>query len=95
MGSIRVEMPINQNSIVISKYKTIGKLKEAYKDIFFVKYIFKDPSDNKLKGVNPPDNIPLVSNAYLTVMGDMQKIIKLSEEIVTSENECCPNISCN
>lgn len=82
--SIRVEMPIKQNSIVISRYKTIGALKEKYKNLFFVKYIFLDPVDNKLKGVNPPKEIPLVANAYLTVVGDFDEIIQLSEEIVSS-----------
>lgn len=82
--AIRVEMPIKQNSIVISKYKTIGALEEKYKTLLFVKYIFLDPQDNKLKGVNPPKEIPLVANAYLTVVGNFDDIISLSEEIVSS-----------
>jgi len=82
--SNRVEMPIPQNSSVISNHKTIGSLKNKYSKLFFVKYIFLDPVDNKLKGVNPPDETPLVANAYLTVMGNFDDIIKLSEEVVSS-----------
>jgi len=82
--SIRVEMPISQNSIVISRDKTIGNLKTKYNELLFVKYIFLDPVDNKLKGVNPPDEIPLVANAYLTVAGNFDDIIKLSKELVSS-----------
>ncbi len=81
--SIRVEMPIKQNSIVISKYKTIGGLKKKYKNLFFIKYIFLDPKDNKLKGVNPPEEFPLVANAYLTVAGNFDEIIKLSKELTS------------
>ena len=84
--TIRVEMPIKQNSIVISKYKTIGGLKKIYKNLFFVKYIYLDPQDNKLKGVNPPNEIPLVDNAYLTVMGNFDDIIELSKELVSSDS---------
>ncbi|MBA7628323.1 hypothetical protein ES703_35802 [subsurface metagenome] len=85
-NTVRVEMPIKQNSIVISKYKTIGGLKEVYKNLFVVKYIYLDPQDNKLKGVNPHDEIPLVDDAYLTVMGNFGDIIELSKELVTSNN---------
>ena len=82
--TIRVEMPIKQNSIVITKYKTIGNLRTKYSELLFVKYIFLDPVDNKLKGVNPPNEIPLVANAYLTVAGNFDDIIKLSKELVSS-----------
>ena len=82
--SIRVEMPIKQNSLVISKYKTIGALKQRYNNLLFVKYIFLDPKDNKLKGINPKEEIPLVANAYLTVAGDFNEIIELSKELVSS-----------
>lgn len=84
-NTIRVEMPIIQNSIVISKYKTIGGLKEVYKNLFIVKYIYLDPQDNKLKGINPPNEIPLVNDAYITVMGNFKDIIELSKELVNSD----------
>jgi len=81
---IRVEMPIRNDSIVIKKYKTLGNLREKHKELFFVKYIFLDPKDNKLKGVNPLDECPLVPDAYLTVSGNFDDVIKLSEELVIS-----------
>lgn len=77
-------MPIKSNSIVIKRYKTLGNLRKEHKELFFVKYIFLDPKDNKLKGINPPDECPLVPNAYLTVSGDFDNVIKLSEELVLS-----------
>ena len=61
---------------------------ERLKKVLIRKYqtenIFLDPKDNKLKGVNPPENSPLVANAYLTVTGNFDEIINLSKEITSA-----------
>jgi len=75
----RVEFPISSEKLV-SKYRTMGDLKKAYPKLKFVKYIYIDPNDNKLKGTNPPDEVPLVNGAYLTVMGTFKDISKFLEK---------------
>ena len=75
-SSIRVELPISPSSRVMSECKTIGDLKKAYNTLHFVKYIYLDPTDNKLKGINPPDDVPVVPGAYITVIGDIDDIIR-------------------
>lgn len=79
--NIRVEMPIHRDSKVLINFKTIGDLKKEFKDLRFCKYIFLDPSDNQLKGANPPDNLPLVPNAYITVAGEFSEVIRFSREL--------------
>ena len=78
----RVELPLIPTSKLLA-YKTIGKLKEVYPDLNFVKYIYFDETEQALKGVNPPDLTPLVPNAYITVIGEMSKIIKFAEDATT------------
>ena len=75
---IRVEFPISDSSKIIreSKLKTIGDLRKKYSDLRFVKYIYLDPKDNKLKGDNPPDNLPVVSDSYITIAGEAKDIIE-------------------
>ena len=82
-ASIKVELPIPNNSKFLSKYKSIGDLKSNYKGLLFVKYIYLDPEDNKLKGANPPDFLPLVPNAYLTIAGSIDDIIQFSSDLST------------
>jgi len=80
--SIRVEMPIKRDSKVLLNFKTIGDLKREFSNLRFCKYIFLDPVDNLLKGSNPPDELPLVANAYITVAGEMEEIIRFSKELM-------------
>jgi len=77
----RVEFPIADSAKIFSSCSTIGELKNKYKDLSIIKYIYRDPKDGKLKGVNPPNNIPLVPEAYITVVGEIDDIIALSEEL--------------
>ena len=80
----RVELPLIANSKILS-YGTIGKLKEVYPKLRFIKYIYKDPVDNVLRGVNPPDMSPLVPNAHITILGNMIDIIRFSEDATSSQ----------
>lgn len=77
--SIKVELPILANCKLLSKYKTIGELKGIFQ-LKFIKYIFLDPKDGIYKGRNPSDELPLVEDASITVAGDINEIIKFSEE---------------
>jgi len=80
----RVELPINSNCKVLRDFKLIGDLKKTYGDkLTFVKYIYLDPVDKKLKGANPPDNLPLVKDAYITVVGEMKAIMEFSKDLVS------------
>lgn len=72
--NISLEMPLRSSCTVLSKFKTIGDLRKNYPRLKIMKYIYLDPSDGKLKGVQPPDEIPLVENAYITVNGPLDKI---------------------
>lgn len=81
---IRVEFQIAQNAKLISVCRTVGELKKKYKSLEFVKYIYRDPVDDKLKGINPPSDVPLVAKAYLTVAGDLKTIIELTK-LATSQ----------
>jgi len=80
--SIRVEMPLRVPSKILSSYKNIGELKAAYPNLRIHKYIYLDPTDNKLKGTNPPDDLPLVEDAYITFVGPYKDVIKFSEDAV-------------
>lgn len=72
----RVEFPISDKSNLFSRYKTMGDLKGKYPNIKFVKYIYVDPIDKMLKCENPPDDLPIVANAYLTITGETIDIMK-------------------
>ncbi|MBI2580206.1 hypothetical protein HYV85_00160 [Candidatus Woesearchaeota archaeon] len=76
--TIRVELPLRSPSKVLREYKTMGDLRKAYPKLVFHKYIYLDPADNKLKGVNPPDNLPIVENAYITFVGPYEEVIKFT-----------------
>ena len=78
--NIRVELPLRKPSKLFSKCKTIGDLKSSYPNLHIVKYIYLDPQDNKLKGVNPPDDLPLVEDAYITIVGGYDEIIKFTTD---------------
>ncbi len=80
MTSVRVELPLTANSKILSKFNTIGDLKKAYPKIEFIKYIYVDPKDNVMKGVNPPNDLPVVSNAYITVIGDTDDVIQFVKD---------------
>ena len=77
---MRVEMPLRASSKILSSYNTIKDLKKNYPKLCFVKYIYLDPVVKKLKGANPPDNLPLVADSYLTVSGKLEDIIKFSKD---------------
>lgn len=83
-NSTRVEMPILSSSRLLSTHKTIGDLKRTYPNLLFVKYIYKDPEDGKLKGANPIDKLPLVADSYITVAGMFDDIINFSNDLVKS-----------
>lgn len=74
-----VEFQIVPGAKILSKAKTLGDLRHQYPKIEFVKYIYVDPEDGLLKGVNPSDDIPLVKKANLTIAGNLNSIIKLSK----------------
>jgi len=78
-NAVRVEFQISPRSKILSQVSTLGELKKKFPELEFVKYIYVDPADGLLKGVNPPDTVPLVEKANLTVSGDLNSIIKLSE----------------
>ncbi|MDO8511387.1 MAG: hypothetical protein Q7S55_04435 [Nanoarchaeota archaeon] len=78
--TIKVELPLLNQSRILTTYKFIGELKKAYPTIQFVKYIYRDPTDGALKGVNPPNEIPLVENAYITIAGTYEEVIKFTRE---------------
>lgn len=80
--SIRVEMPLRAPSKILSTFKTIGDLRKAYPNLRIHKYIYLDPLDNKLKGVNPLDDSPIVENAYITFVGPYKDVIKFSKDAV-------------
>lgn len=82
MENIRVEMPIGEKSKIFSSYKTIGDLKKKYPKLFFVKYIYVDPIDNRMKGTNPPNDTPIVAGAYITVAGELNDIINFARDAV-------------
>lgn len=75
---VRVEMPIIEGSELLLTCKTIGDVEKKFPELKLVKYIYVDPYDSKLKGVNPPSNTPLVQGAYITVMGDLDIIIRFA-----------------
>lgn len=79
--AIRAEMPIPVSSKIL-EYKTIGNLQKKYPNLHFTKYIFVDPADNKLKAVNPPSELPLVADAFITLAGDIKDIKEFSKELV-------------
>lgn len=76
----RVELPLRAPSRVLSRCKTIKDLRETYPSIRFVKYTYLDPEDKKLRGANPPNDLPLLKDSYITVSGNMTEIIKFSED---------------
>ena len=82
-STIRVEMPIQDKSPVLSRFRTIGDLKKEFSNLKFCKYIFLDPKDEQIKGANPPNELPLVPNAYITVIGEFGEVIKFSKELVS------------
>ena len=84
MSSIRVELPISSLSNLVSKHKTIGDLKKTYPKLSFIKYIYLDPVDQKMKGANPPDDLPIVADAYITVVGELEDIIKFATDATTN-----------
>ncbi len=82
--STKVEMPILSSSKLLSIHNTIGDLKKTYPNLLFVKYIYKDPEDGKIKGANPIDTLPLVKDSYITVAGMFDDIINFSNDLVES-----------
>ena len=80
--NIRVELPLRKPSKLFAKCNTIGDLKSLYPNLHIVKYIYLDPQDNKLKGVNPPDDLPLVENSYITIVGGYDEVIKFTTDAV-------------
>ena len=83
MGSItRVEIPLKAPSKIFSKFRVIGDLIKNYPNLKFVKYIFLDPLDNKMKASNPKNDLPLVENAYITFIGEDKDIIKFTNDAV-------------
>ena len=79
---IKLELQIPTNSKILRTYKTIGQLKNAYKKLFFIKYIYLDPKDNYFKGANPPEELPLVANSYITITGENDEIIQFTNDVV-------------
>ncbi len=75
---LRVELPIKANSQLLSKCNTIGEVIKEYK-LRVVKYIYIDPDTNKLTGANPPLELPLQPDAYITVVGEFKHISKFTE----------------
>jgi len=73
-ANIRVDLQLLASSHLLSAYSTIGDLREHYPDLSFVKYIYLDPSEKKLKGKNPDSGLPLVADSHLTVTGQIDKI---------------------
>lgn len=82
--SIMAEMPIPEHSNIL-KFETIGKLRNAYPKLKITKYLYIDPKDGKLKGANPPNELPLVADAYITVAGSLEDIKKFSEDLVNTD----------
>jgi len=76
--SVRLEFQIAPNAKILSKAKNIGELKKRFSKLKFIKYIY--PVDGSLKGVNPPDDSPLVPKAYITVFGTLSDIRELVKE---------------
>ena len=83
VDTIRVELPLEARSNLLSKYQTVGQLRCGFPKLNFVKYIYTDPIDKKIKGANPPDNLSIVANAYITIMGEMKEVIKFTNEAVS------------
>lgn len=77
--TIRVELPLRSPSKVLKEYKTIGELKKAFPKLVLHKYIYLDPNDNKLKGANPSDSLPVVENAYITFVGSYEDVIEFTK----------------
>ena len=81
---IKVEIPVPTSSKFLNSYKTIGDLRKIYPNLEFIKYIYLDPTDGKMKGANPPDDLPLVPNAYITIAGEFDEVIKFTKDLVAS-----------
>jgi len=79
MSAVRVELQIVDKSKLLSRFKVIGELKKHFLNLAFVRYIYFDKTDNKIKGVNPPDVTPLVAEAYITVNGKLEDVIKFAK----------------
>lgn len=77
---IRVELPLKSPSTLLSNYKTIGEVRNRFPNIKFVKYIYVDPLDKKMKGANPPDDLPLVEGAYITIVGSYDDVIEFMKK---------------
>ena len=62
-GELFVEFPIINACKNILKYKTTGDLVDNFPKIEFLNYTFRDPSDDKLKAVDPKErrNCPIVA----------------------------------
>ena len=83
INTIRVELPIPKNSKLLNSCKTIGNLEEKYPNTEFMKYIYLDPNDHKLKGTNPPNNTLLVADAYITVSGSAEDVEKFVKDVTS------------
>ena len=76
-----IELPLIAQCKILRTYHTIGDLRKAYPTLRFIKYIFKDPKDQKFKGRNPSDDLLLVANASITIKSDDEDAInKFTEE---------------
>ena len=82
--SIRVELPLGKKAKLFSTCKSIGDLKKMFPKIQVLKYIYVDPVDNKLKGANPPDELPLVEGAYISIIGSYDDVIEFMQEATTN-----------
>lgn len=75
MGILKsVELPIQARSKVLLNFDNIGQLRAAYRSLDILKYVYLDPKDGKLKATNPPNDIPVVENAYITIQGDSEEL---------------------
>ena len=83
-NSTRVELPILESSKILLKHHTIGDLQKTYSNLLFVKYIYKDPEDGKLKGANPLGKLPLVANSFITIAGKFDDILVFTNDLVDS-----------
>lgn len=72
--NISLEMPLRESCEILSKFHTIGELRNAYPSLRFVKYMYIDPKDGKLKGTNPPNELPLVKDSYIMINGPMKEV---------------------
>lgn len=77
--NLKVELPICADCKLLSTHNTIGEIKSSF-NLRVIKYTFFDPLDSKYKARNPLDDLQLVPDALIVVAGEIDEIIKFSEE---------------